>query len=841
MRRALTLGTLLLIGGMTMVVAAQQPAARATLPDLQKVKDNLYIIAASSPVDRSQFTGGNTGVFVTDTGVVVVDTKLAGYGPDILAKIRKVTDKPVTTIINTHTHGDHTGSNEGFPATVDIVAHENTKANMAKMDAFKGDKAQFLPKRTYKDKLSLGSGKDRDRPVLLRRRPHQRRHVGRLSGAARAADRRHVRVEGRAALDRANGGSGVEFPKTLAKAIATIKDVDTVIPGHSPVMAPKDLQEYQRYTADLLSADRGGEEGRQERRRCRRVDQPHREVSGLQVRSREGGRRGDLRGARREIASGMRRGPVAWILLLAGGAVAAQTPPHAHPIPSVPQELVTRAVPHRTGIGRAHDAVGTTSPEAQSFYDQGLAYLHGYQWIEAARSFNQALRADAQLAVAQIGLTYAYTELNQPAMARTALDRAQTLAARANAHDRLHIDARAAQMAAEAAPNDRALLAVYRKSLDAALVKAPADAELWMLRGIAESPDPADRGQGSPISSMPFYEKAIALGGVSAHHYLTHALENANRVTEALPHADAYARLAPTLPHALHMNGHVLRRAGRIDEAIGAFEAADRAETEYFRREGVAPEYEWHYEHNLDLLASSYRYVGQLQNAERRFKTAFDLPSSLVVQMYNKRAWPDFLTSRGRVDEAIAAATVLVGHQVALVRATGYIEVGLAQVAAGRFQAAAEASNKALAEMRASSDGQALVAPALRELQGSFLLRTGQGERGKTMLRDLVRDLRARTGPDNWAQALFTLEAIAKTARDAGDWPFADWAARQMLEHDPNYAGGHYALALVAEHDGNAAAARVSFEAARRFWARADVSMPEFLRSSGQSPARRIP
>ena len=60
-------------------------------------------------------------------------------------------------------------------------------------------------------------------------------------------------------------------------------------------------------------------------------------------------------------------------------------------------------------------------------------------------------------------------------------------------------------------------------------------------------------------------------------------------------------------------------------------------------------------------------------------------------------------------------------------------------------------------------------------------------------------DLRARTGPDNWAQALFTLEAIAKTARDAGDWPFADWAARQMLEHDPNYAGGHYALALVAE------------------------------------------
>ena len=54
-------------------------------------------------------------------------------------------------------------------------------------------------------------------------------------------------------LDRNNGGSGVEFPKTLAKAIAAIKDVDTVIPGHSPMMTPKDLQEYQRFTADLLA------------------------------------------------------------------------------------------------------------------------------------------------------------------------------------------------------------------------------------------------------------------------------------------------------------------------------------------------------------------------------------------------------------------------------------------------------------------------------------------------------------------------------------------------------------------------------------------------------------
>jgi cyclase len=253
MRRGMVLGALVIVGSLS-VAAFQQPAPRAVLPDLQKVKDNLYMIAASSPVDRSMFTGGNTGVFITDTGVVVVDTKLAGYGSDILAKIRAVTSKPVTTIINTHSHGDHTGSNEGFPATVDIVAHENTKTNMMKMDAFKADKAQFLPKRTFKDKLTIGSGKDRI-DLYYFGAAHTSGDTWVVYPGLRTLQTGDVFAWKDAPLmDRANGGSGVEYPKTIAKGLATIKDIDTVIPGHSPVMALKDLQEYQRYMADLVAA-----------------------------------------------------------------------------------------------------------------------------------------------------------------------------------------------------------------------------------------------------------------------------------------------------------------------------------------------------------------------------------------------------------------------------------------------------------------------------------------------------------------------------------------------------------------------------------------------------------
>ena len=173
---------------------------------------------------------------------------------------------------------------------------------------------------------------------------------------------------------------------------------------------------------------------------------------------------------------------------------------------------MNRPVPLRKGIGSAHDGVSTTSKPALAFYDQGLAYLHSFVWLEAARSFTEALRADPRLAMAHLGLSMAYVELNAPAAARAALDRAKALAA--SDHDRAHVAARALQMAAEDAPQDTAKLAAYRTALDQALTKFPDDVQLWLQRGQAESPDPAERGQGSAAGSIRFYEKALALARV---------------------------------------------------------------------------------------------------------------------------------------------------------------------------------------------------------------------------------------------------------------------------------------------------------------------------------------
>jgi tetratricopeptide (TPR) repeat protein len=205
------------------------------------------------------------------------------------------------------------------------------------------------------------------------------------------------------------------------------------------------------------------------------------------------------------------------------------------------------------------------------------------------------------------------------------------------------------------------------------------------------------------------------------------------------------------------------------------------------------------------------------------------VPSALVVQMFNKRAWPELLIARGRTDQALQAARVLAGHPSPLVSATGHVTAGRALVAAGQFKAAADAANAALKQLRAASDGAALVAPALETLQGEFFLRTGQQEKGRAMLDEIIRRLREGTGPDTWAQTLFTIEAIARTARDAGDWEFAAFAARQMIGQDPGYAGGHYALGLAAEHNGDIRTAQSEFALAAKYWAGADPGLPELI------------
>ena len=80
--------------------------------------------------------------------------------------------------------------------------------------------------------------------------------------------------------------------------------------------------------------------------------------------------------------------------------------------------------------------------------------------------------------------------------------------------------------------------------------------------------------------------------------------------------------------------------------------------------------------------------------------------------------------------------------------------------------------------MRAAPAGQGIAAIQLEQLQGEFNLRTAQRDKGRQGMQRAAEKLRALPGPDNWSQSLFRLEAMARTARDVGDWQMAGLLAQ---------------------------------------------------------------
>lgn len=516
---------------------------------------------------------------------------------------------------------------------------------------------------------------------------------------------------------------------------------------------------------------------------------------------------------------------IALVLLLAATRGAAQ-PHSSHGVPALTSEVLQRQIGLRQGVGVAHDEIASLPPRAQQYYDQGLALLHNYMWIDAARSFTEMLRLAPGHVMGSIGLSYAYEGLNMRSVARETVAQARR-AGSSNAHQAAHIRIRELDLATQEPNAPPSAGTAYRAALDEAIKAMPGDVELLLMRGVASSNVPGDRGQGSRAESIRFYEEALraAPDSFAAHHYLTHAYENLGNVSQALASAQRYAERATAVPHAHHMLAHNLRRVGRIAEAIAQFEGADRAERAYFAAEAIVPETDWHFEHNLDLLGTSYQYVGQVRKASAALRAGFDLPTTNLVQAVNKRQWPLMLRLLGRTDEAFTAAAVLAGYPHPVVKAIGHIETAHVWMARRDPSRAAAEVNAAVAALK-NVAGAGLADVPMRIVQGEFLLRTGQAAKGKPMLEDAIRRARSQRGPDEWSQALFAMEAVATAARDAGAWDLAAFAATNMLDHDPSYGGTHLALALVAQHAGDRETAVRESQAAKRLWADADLDFP---------------
>jgi glyoxylase-like metal-dependent hydrolase (beta-lactamase superfamily II) len=246
MRRLAVLAAII-VGGLgaaltTSGLTAQGGGGLPGITAIEQIHGNVYKIFGA---------GGNTTVFVRANDVVLVDTKLPNSGESILAEVRKITDKPIGMVINTHSHPDHTGSNAFFTAEdrVQVVAHANSATRMGQAS---GPFPALEVDQSFDDRLSVGEGGDRVDLYYF--------GPGHTDGDALVvfpAERTMAAGDIYAwhmspLIDPGSGGSMIALPTTLTQAEYTIKDVDTVITGHGPAVTWDEFKSYVKFNRALV-------------------------------------------------------------------------------------------------------------------------------------------------------------------------------------------------------------------------------------------------------------------------------------------------------------------------------------------------------------------------------------------------------------------------------------------------------------------------------------------------------------------------------------------------------------------------------------------------------------
>src|SRR5215472_6661964 len=200
---------------------------REPMNKLNKLTDDLYEIEGD---------GGNVAVYITNEGVILVDDKFEYDYNDIVEKVKSVTSQPIRYVLNTHHHGDHTGSNAKFPANTEIIAHANARKNMI-------DGKQPGPPRivfTQEQDVFLGGKEVRARYFG---RGHTNGDVMIYFPALKVLHTGDLMAGSSPLIDYGGGGSLVEWPATLDEALKL--DFDTVIPGHGPISKKADIVTYR--------------------------------------------------------------------------------------------------------------------------------------------------------------------------------------------------------------------------------------------------------------------------------------------------------------------------------------------------------------------------------------------------------------------------------------------------------------------------------------------------------------------------------------------------------------------------------------------------------------------
>ena len=226
------------------ILAASGGAAAQGRLNISEVKDGLHVIMGP---------GGNIGVRLTPEGVILIDNKFPQDFEEIQSLVAEVTDLPVRYVINTHHHGDHSGSNPGFLQFAEVIAHKNARENM-----LRGNQ-EGLPRIIYTDETAVSLGGIEVRVFHM--------GSGHTNGDSVVYFPDLKTIHGGDLLhgiapfiDYGNGGSSRGWVRTVNNILTL--DFNTAIPGHGEIMDRRDVLNFRNQMeairARMTSLIRGG-------------------------------------------------------------------------------------------------------------------------------------------------------------------------------------------------------------------------------------------------------------------------------------------------------------------------------------------------------------------------------------------------------------------------------------------------------------------------------------------------------------------------------------------------------------------------------------------------------
>jgi len=434
--------------------------------------------------------------------------------------------------------------------------------------------------------------------------------------------------------------------------------------------------------------------------------------------------------------------------------------------------------------------ISTSSPECQTFFNQGLAWFYSYVYGQAAQAFETAVLHDPDCAMAWWGLSRALYSDNKPALAQRALEKAQANQSQASHREQFLITAllqskapvpaTATPEAKQAAAEKNRLAAI--KTIDELLSLYDDDEEGWFFRA---------KLAGNGVSAVPFYKALLGINPLhpGGTHELVHYYDGINRPALAWPYTENYIKGSPGIPHAYHMQvDHIALRLGRWDKVI-----------EHAPRAG-----------EFDLLMLALIHEGRFVEA-RKFGNRQSINRFLLHMA--ERQWRD---ARAVLYALRDGDTTTIPYLTALYH--------LKQDRPDLAAPSVEELRKALQtppDKNSKTDRNQLENRRL-ETEGLLLCQQGDAQAGLALLAKLGERTKNVHRQMGWAHGAYFDEIRGTAALKTGQDEIAEEALQHALAHDSGSARGALGMQVLCERQGRDEEARRFRDLARRIWEKAD-------------------